>query len=275
MPVDNVTIVIPARYASSRFPGKPLALLAGKPLIRHVYEQATRVPKVAQVLVATDDARIHESVENFGGCSMMVAKPCRTGTDRVAEAIKKIPCEIVVNLQADEILLSPDFLLDLINPFLANDAEMGTLCRPVTCREEFAESSVVKVVMDRQRKALYFSRSPIPHVRDHGHETPSFASHHLGVYIFRRDTLHHFAALPSGELEEAEQLEQLRALEHGIPIHVWETSHTSLRIDTPKDLERANASWDEIIRSCSFTPEAKVGVKGKRATGVNHHESTQ
>ena len=255
MPVDNphVTIVIPARYASSRFPGKPLALLAGKPLIRHVYEQAARVPKVAEVLVATDDVRIHESVERFGGRSTMVTAPCRTGTDRVAEAVRELSCEIVVNLQADEILLSPDLLPDLIDPFLAGDAEMGTLCRPLEHGEEFAHSSVVKVVTDRQGRALYFSRSPIPHVRDRTHDTPPFASLHLGVYIFRRDTLNRFAALPSGELEEAEKLEQLRALEHGIPIHVWQTTHASLRIDTQEDLERANASWDELIRSCSLS----------------------
>ena len=256
MPVDNphVTIVIPARYASSRFPGKPLALLAGKPLIRHVYEQAARVPKVAEVLVATDDARIHESVERFGGRSTMVTTPCRTGTDRVAAAIQALPGEIIVNLQADEILLSPGLLLDLIDPFLAGDAEMGTLCRPLESREEFEQSSVVKVVTDGQGRALYFSRAPIPHVRDRAHDASPFASLHLGVYIFRRDTLNRFAALPSGELEEAEKLEQLRALEHGIPIHVWQTTHASLRIDTQEDLEKANASWDDLIRSCSLSP---------------------
>ena len=256
MPVDNpqVTIVIPARYASSRFPGKPLALLAGKPLIRHVYEQAARVPKVDLVLVATDDVRIHESVERFGGRSALVAGPCRTGTDRVAEAIRELPGEIIVNLQADEILLSPDLLLDLIDPFLAGDAEIGTLCRPLKGPDELTQSSVVKVVTDRQRRALYFSRAPIPHVRDRAHDAPPFASLHLGVYIFRRDTLNRFASLPSGKLEEAEKLEQLRALEHGIPVHVWETSHASLRIDTEEDLERANATWDELIRSCSLSP---------------------
>ena len=249
MPVHSphVTIVIPARYASSRFPGKPLAILAGKPLIQHVYEQAVRVPKVAGVLVATDDARIHESVEQFGGRSAMVTTPCRTGTDRVAEAIRQLPCEIVVNLQADEILLSPDLLLDLIDPFLAGDAEMGTLRRPLTCQDEFAQPSVVKVVTDRQGKALYFSRAPIPHVRNHVRDNPPFASLHLGVYIFRRHTLNRFASLPSGELEEAEKLEQLRALEHGIPIHVWETNHASLRIDIQEDLAKANASWDELM----------------------------
>ena len=251
MSVDNphVMIVIPARYASSRFPGKPLALLAGKPLIRHVYEQAVQVPKIAQVLVATDDVRIHESVKNFGGRSTMVTAPCRTGTDRVAEAVRRIPCEVIVNLQADEILFSPDLLLDLIEPFLDSDAEMGTLRRPLEDHKAWAQSSAVKVVTDQQGNALYFSRSPIPHVRDqaHGASVPSFAWLHLGVYIFRRATLSRLTMLPSGELEEAEKLEQLRALEHGISIHVWDTAHASLRIDTAKDLEMANASWDELL----------------------------
>lgn len=241
----NLAIVIPVRYASSRFPGKPLALLAGKPLIQHVYEQAARVPTSAQVLVATDDARIHETVRAFGGRAAMVTKPCRTGTDRVAEAVQQLSCDVVVNLQGDEILLSPDLLTDLINPFLAGTAEMGTLRRPLKHRDELDQSSVVKVVTDQQGRALYFSRAPIPHMRDQVRSSPPFAFLHVGVYIFRRTTLHRFAALPSGKLEEAEKLEQLRALEHGIPIHVWDTTHASLRIDTPEDLERANKSWEK------------------------------
>ncbi len=266
MPMDSphVTIVIPARYASSRFPGKPLALLAGKPLIQHVYEQAVRVPNVAEVLVATDDVRIHECVERFSGRSMMVTAPCRTGTDRVAQAIEGLPCEIVVNLQADEILLSPDLLLDLIDPFLAGNAEIGTLCRPLNRGEEFVQASAVKVVTDRQGRALYFSRAPIPHVRDQDHGASPFASLHLGVYIFRRGTLHRFASLPSGALEEAEKLEQLRALEHGIPIHVWETNHTSLRIDTKEDLEKIHASWNE--RTAKRVPVENSHARIMRAT---------
>jgi len=240
-----IVIVIPARHASSRFPGKPLALLQGKPLIHHVYEQAARVPHVTRVLVATDDARIHETVRTCGGCSMMITEPCRTGTDRVARAIRDIPCDVVVNLQGDEIPASPALVADVITPFLASDAEMGTLCRPFTDLTEFVHPSLVKVVTDRQGKALYFSRSPIPHVRDRASD-PSIqplASLHVGVYIFRRETLHRVAALPSGPLEQAEQLEQLRALEHGIPVHVWNTAQASLRIDTPEDLRTANDTW--------------------------------
>lgn len=248
-PVPSVTIVIPARYASSRFPGKPLALLAGKPLIHHVYEQATRVPNVDRVLVATDDVRIHESMLKIGGHSTMVTDPCRTGTDRVARAVRDVPCDVVVNLQADEVLLSPDLLLDVINPFLAGDAAIGTLRRPLKDRAEFMQSSVVKVVTDRQGRALYFSRAPIPTLRGRERDAtvPPFASLHVGVYIFRRESLERFAALPSGELEQAEQLEQLRALEHGMSIHVWETAHASLRIDTEEDLNVANASWDALM----------------------------
>ncbi len=249
MPVTNppaIVIIIPARHASSRFPGKPLALLAGKPLIHHVYERAARVPGVARVLVATDDARIHETVQHFGGHSTMIVEPCRTGTDRVARAIQDVPCDVVVNLQADEIPASPDLVTDLINPFLASDAEMGTLCRPSNVHAECAHPSVVKVVTDQRGRALYFSRSPIPYVRDQppGLSVPPFASLHVGVYIFRRDTVHRFAALPSGPLEQAENLEQLRALEHGIPIHVWDTAQTSLRIDTPEDLKTARETLE-------------------------------
>ncbi len=252
MPAPNppaIVIVIPARYASSRFPGKPLALLAGKPLIRHVHEQASRVPNVARVLVATDDARIHKTVHDGGGCAVMVTEPCRTGTDRVARAIRDVPCDVVVNLQADEILTSPDLVMDVITPFLAGDADMGTLCRPLTDQADLAHPAVVKVVTDRHGKALYFSRSPIPHVRDPspGSSVPRFASLHVGVYIFRRETVHRFAGLPSGPLEQAEHLEQLRALEHGIPIHVWETAQTSLRIDTPEDLQTANDTWTGVM----------------------------
>ena len=227
-----------------------------------------RVPKV-KVLVATDDARIHESVRRFGGWSTMVTEPCRTGTDRVAAAVRELSCEIVVNLQADEIPFSPDLLLDLIDPFLASDAQMGTLRRPLLGGEEFTCPSVVKVVTDRQGRALYFSRAPIPHVRDSVREDGSpFAALHVGVYIFRRQTLNRFAALASGELEQAERLEQLRALEHGIPIQVWDTAHASLRIDTREDLERAEASWDEL--RAGRVP----GDSESQKTGRGFHEGT-
>ncbi|MCH7615361.1 MAG: 3-deoxy-manno-octulosonate cytidylyltransferase [Nitrospinae bacterium] len=244
-----VTIVIPARYESSRFPGKPLAQLAGKPLIQHVYEQAICVPKVDQVIVATDDSRIQQAVEKFGGVVQIITAPCRTGTDRVAEVGRSLSSEVIVNLQADEILLNPDILNDLIDPFLADTAPMGTLKRQIEHQDEFFQPSVVKVVTNQEGMALYFSRASIPHTRDQvvqGQPAP-FASSHVGVYIFKRTTLLQFAELPTGKLEEAEKLEQLRALEHGIPIKVWETKQPSLRIDTPEDLAEANRSWERLM----------------------------
>ncbi len=249
MSKPSLTIVIPARYESSRFPGKPLAQLAGKPLIQHVYEQAIRVPHVDHVMVATDDTRIHKAVEEFGGVAQMVTVPCRTGTDRVAEVSRGLSSDVIINLQADEILLSPDILNDLINPFLKNPVPLGTLKRKIDAHDEFLQPSVVKVVTDEKGNALYFSRASIPHTRDQprqGQAAP-FAWIHLGVYIFQRATLFQFTELPTGTLEDMEKLEQLRALEHGIPITVWETTQQSLRIDTPEDLLEANRSWDRLM----------------------------
>jgi len=246
---SSITIVIPARYESSRFPGKPLAQLAGKPLIQHVYEQAIRVSRVDQVIVATDDSRIQRAVELFGGVAQMITAPCRTGTDRVAEVSRSLSSEVIVNLQADEVFFNPVILNDLIDPFLANPSPMGTLKRSIEHQDEFLQSSVVKVVTDQEGRALYFSRASIPHTRDQADQgqTAPFASIHLGVYIFKRTTLLQFSELPTGTLEDTEKLEQLRALEHGIPIKVWETKQPSLRIDTPEDLAEANRSWERLM----------------------------
>ncbi|GJL53914.1 MAG: 3-deoxy-manno-octulosonate cytidylyltransferase [Nitrospirales bacterium] len=241
----SVGVLIPARYGSSRFPGKPLALLAGRPLIQHVYEAAAKVPEISDVRVVTDDDRIVRTVEQFGGHVMRIDTPCRTGTDRIAKAATQLDCSVLVNLQADEIPLHPSLLRDLIDPFLQSDHVMGTLKRRLSAAEDVEDTSLVKVVTDTQHNALYFSRLPIPYVRDsHTHVTESVAHYgHLGVYIFQRETLLQFADLPTGALEDAEKLEQLRALEHGIPIHVWETTHTSLRIDRPEELKAAEDQY--------------------------------
>lgn len=251
-PAPAVTVVIPARYGSSRFPGKPLAKLAGKPMIQHVYERVQHAPMVHQVLVATDDRRIETAVKGFGGQVLLMQEPYRTGTDRVAGVARQVPGDIFVNVQGDEIALHPDLFGDLIVPFLASDAEMGTLKRRLTVAEEIVTPGVVKVVTDQTGHALYFSRAPIPHVRD-GEGTPgSSGLHyvHLGIYIYRRATLLRIADLPTSRLEEAEKLEQLRALEQGVRIRVWDTRHPSLRIDTPQDLEAA-AKTLERLTSCS------------------------
>ena len=235
----SVMVVIPARYGSSRFPGKPLVMLGRKPMIQHVYEQAAACRVVAEVLVATDDERIKEAVEGFGGRVAMVAGDYRTGTDRVAGVARLFGCDYFVNLQGDEIPLQPELLTDLIKPFLESGAGMGTLKRTIESTEEVHNPSVVKVVTDHLGNALYFSRAPIPLVRDDASRRGVAGVHyiHLGLYMYRRDTLLKLAALPTGRLEDAEKLEQLRALEHGIPIRVWETKHASLRIDTPEDVE--------------------------------------
>ena len=248
-----IGVLIPARYGSSRFPGKPLAQLAGKPLIQHVYEAAVKVPHVSDVRVVTDDDRIVRAVEAFDGQVMVIDSPCRTGTDRVAKAAANISCSVVVNLQADEIPLQPSLLSNLIDPFLESDAQIGTLKRKIESQEEFKDTALVKVVTDSRDNALYFSRSPIPHVRDIRPDDSKDVAHygHLGIYIFRYETLLRFADLPTGVLEDAEKLEQLRALEHGIPIRVWETKHSSLRIDRPEELETVSTQFLEYLQKPS------------------------
>lgn len=235
----SVTVVIPARFGSSRFPGKPLVMLGQKPMIQHVYEQAAACSVVKEVLVATDDERIRQAVIGFGGRAALIGGNYRTGTDRVAGAARKFGGEYFLNLQGDEIPLQPDLLADLIEPFIKSGAGMGTLKRMIDSTEDVHNPSVVKVVTDELGNALYFSRAPIPLVRDDPSRQAVGGLHyiHLGLYIYRRDVLLRLAGLPTGRLEDAEKLEQLRALEHGIPIRVWETKRASLRVDTPEDLE--------------------------------------
>ncbi len=234
----SVIVVIPARYGSSRFPGKPLVKLLGKPMIQHVYERALACRVVSDVLVATDDDRIRQAVEQFGGRVVMTADSYRTGTDRVAGVARTFSGQYFLDLQGDEIPLDPDLLADLIEPFVESGAEMGTLKRAIDSTDDLYNPAVVKVVTDRHGDALYFSRAPIPLVRDDPSRRTVHGLHyiHLGLYIYTRATLLKFAALPTGVLEDAEKLEQLRALEYGIRIRVWETTQVSLRVDRPEDV---------------------------------------
>jgi 3-deoxy-manno-octulosonate cytidylyltransferase (CMP-KDO synthetase) len=213
-------------------------MLGSKPLIQYVYEQAAACRAVTKVLVATDDVRIQWAVEQFGGRAVLITGDFRTGTDRVAGVARLQPDRLFLNLQGDEIPLDPNLLTDLIEPFVDSGAEMGTLKRAIPTKEELHNPAVVKVVTDQRGCALYFSRAPIPLVRDDSSRGAVEGLHyiHLGVYIYTRDTLLKLTALPTGQLEEAEKLEQLRALDHGISIRVWETRHDSLRIDTPADV---------------------------------------
>ena len=236
-PKPDVTVVIPARYGSSRFPGKPMAMLNRKPIIQHVYEQAAACRMVSDVIVATDDERIQRTVEEFGGRAVLTTGDFRSGTDRVAHVARSTSGRFYLNLQGDEIPADPELLTDLIEPFIESGVGMGTLKRALQTAEDLHNPAVVKVVADRQGRALYFSRAPIPLIRDDPGRQAVQGLHyiHLGIYIFTRETLLRLASLPTGGLEEAEKLEQLRALDHGIGIQVWETRHASLRIDTPAD----------------------------------------
>jgi 3-deoxy-manno-octulosonate cytidylyltransferase (CMP-KDO synthetase) len=232
--------VIPARYASTRFPGKPLALLAGKPMIWHVWERCVRSGAFEAVGVATDDARIADAVRGFGGQVWLTSADCATGTDRVAQVALQLPdAQVLVNVQGDEPLISPAALGELASAFDDPAVQMATLVRPLA-EDELANPNVVKAVVGLRGDALYFSRAPIPFQRDAGaaHAHPvRFA--HLGLYGYRRQTLLALAALPPSPLEQVERLEQLRALENGIRIRCQLTHWRSVGVDTPEDLVTA------------------------------------
>jgi len=235
----QIVAVIPARYASSRLPGKPLADIAGQPMIEHVYRRAADTPGVDAVIVATDDERIAAAVERFGGIARMTRAAHQTGTDRVAEIALELPCDIIVNVQGDLPLIEPGMIAEVIEPLSADAAvTMSTLCRATADASEYQNPNVVKVVTDRNGDALYFSRAPIPYVRDS--RGPAEGGHyvHVGLYGYRREFLIAFAALPRTPLEQAESLEQLRALEHGFRIRTVETKYESIEVDTLEDLER-------------------------------------
>ena len=235
----RVAVIIPARYGAQRFPGKPIADLAGKPLISHVVERARRARGVDAVAVATDDRRIAQAAEKAGAGAIMTGAAA-TGTDRVAEAARRLEprAGIVVNLQGDEPLLDPRALEALIAAMHEQEPLMATLARPLE-PDELDRPQVVKVVCDRHGDALYFSRAAIPHRRAGG--MSPLARAHVGVYAFAAEALETFAALPPGELEREESLEQLRALENGLKIRVVDTRYRGFGVDTPDDLERARA----------------------------------
>ncbi len=239
--------IIPARYASTRFPGKPLQLLGGKPIIQHVWERAKSV--MSHVFVATDDERIAQCVEQFGGKAVMTSTHHRSGTDRCREAYEKcgIEADVVVNIQGDEPFIAASQLETLMRQFDDAATDIATLVRPFGPTATFRDISnpnTPKVVVSREGFALYFSRSVIPYLR--GVEPEEWASRHeylahIGLYAYRTDTLQRLAAMAPGLLEQAESLEQLRWLEAGLHIKVGRTDVTTIGIDTPEDLQRAEA----------------------------------
>ena len=235
--------VIPARYGSTRFPGKALADLNGKPIIQHVVERARCVGGFDRILVATDDDRILSAAKGFGCESVMTSSDLLSGTDRVAAALRGISADVVVNLQGDEPMIDPGSVDRLVSLFHEDPTvEMASLMCPIGDEETFEKPSVVKVVVDGRSDALYFSRAPIPYPRDG--EFPD-AHQHVGIYGFRREVLERFVKWPPGKLEETEKLEQLRALERGVRIRMIEVSHAGIGIDTPEDLEKARSLLSE------------------------------
>ena len=247
-----VVAIIPVRYGSTRFPGKPLATIGGKPMVQHVYESVSRARGLDRVMVATDDRRILETVKDFGGEAVLTSKSHVSGTDRLAEVAKKIKAEWVVNVQGDLPFVRPQTIARTLKP-LCRDRSicMGTARTPIYEKEEWFSPNVVKVVTNAKGFALYFSRAPIPHIRQHAgsanhsrlsaelQEGKIWGYRHVGVYAYRRDFLLKFSRLRPTSLERTEGLEQLRALAHGYRIRVMDVDDPSVEVDTPEDLKKA------------------------------------
>jgi 3-deoxy-manno-octulosonate cytidylyltransferase (CMP-KDO synthetase) len=251
----KITAVIPARYASTRFPGKALAEIDGRPMIQHVFERAAQSKLVSRVIVATDDTRIADAVRNFGGEAVMTSASHETGTDRLAEVAVGLDADIIVNVQGDEPLIDPTMIDQAIQPLLEEpDLLMGTVKTRIKCLHDFLSPNVVKVVTDNIGNALYFSRSPLPFFRDKWKDLKddSFCCgkllcyKHVGMYVYRRDFLLKFAAMPATFLEISEKLEQLRAIENGVKIRVVETEFESIGVDTPDDLVKAQGQYRKL-----------------------------
>ena len=242
---NRTAAIIPARFASTRFPGKVLAELCGKPMIQWVYEKAAS--SIAnEVLVATDNQDVLETVEAFGGNAVLTSADHPSGTDRICEAAREIDCDIIVNIQGDEPLIPVEVINDLIVLMQSNpEIEMGTVGVPGS-RDELTDPNKVKVVVDNFDFALYFSRALIPFLREGGVDTQVLL--HWGIYAYRKATLEQFVSLPEGTLETCEKLEQLRALENGIKIYLMRSSLESIGVDTPEDLKIAEARLCEAIQ---------------------------
>jgi 3-deoxy-manno-octulosonate cytidylyltransferase (CMP-KDO synthetase) len=254
-----IVAIIPARYGSTRLPGKPLSDIHGKPMVQHVHERVRLARSVERVLVATDDERIVRAVQGFGGEAVRTSPDRATGTDRVAEVARGIEAEIVVNVQGDEPMLDPDWI-DAAVAALRADAgpSIATLSLPLAGAHELADPSVVKVVVDGRGDALYFSRCPIPYVRLAEADArraadvvveQGLARRHVGLYAYRREALARLAGLPPSPLERAEGLEQLRALQHGMRMRVVERQEAAgVAVDTPADLQRVRELLAELAR---------------------------
>jgi 3-deoxy-manno-octulosonate cytidylyltransferase (CMP-KDO synthetase) len=238
--------IIPARYASTRFPGKPLVDIAGKSMIQRVYEQARKCNQLSEVVVATDDARIFDHVVAFGGGAVMTSPDHQSGTDRCAEVALKHPdYDVVINIQGDEPYIDPEQITKLISCFNDAETQIATLIKKVVTEQELHNTNSPKVIINRDFEAIYFSRSPLPYIR--GQEESTWLQHftyfkHIGIYGYRADILRQITKLPLSSLEKAESLEQLRWIENGYRIKVAETELETYAIDTPEDLKKTNQS---------------------------------
>jgi len=241
----QIVVIIPARYSSTRFEGKPLVPIKGKPMIQRVYECAKMSEIVNDVAVATDDQRISDAVAEFGGQAIMTGADNRTGTDRVAEAADKMGLDlddIIINIQGDQPLVVPQHLADVVKPFGSEtDVEMSTLAFKIVNQDEITNPKDCKVTFDSQGCALYFSRSPIPCARDTDTEFDTYK--HLGIYAYTRRFLEKFRRFTEGKLEAVEKLEQLRVLEHGHRIRVVVTNYDSPEVDVPEDIDRIEKTF--------------------------------
>ncbi len=249
----SAIVIIPCRYASTRFPGKPLQPLMGKPMIQHVYERARKAAKIKGIFVATDSLEIFDAVERFGGKAVITSDRHQSGTDRIAEAFLKIQQmyggfvekDIIVNVQGDEPMIMPEMVDDVIELLQDSRASIGTLARKIDRAADISDPNTVKVVFNMESFALYFSRSPIPYFRDewkdlaHIRASLSYEVYkHIGIYAYTGDFLLKFIELPVSRLESIEKLEQLRALENGYRIKIATTMYETIGVDTPEDLER-------------------------------------
>ena len=233
----KVVAVIPARYASTRFSGKPLALLNGKPIIKHVYEAADSSGLFTKVVVATDDERIFSAIKEFGGNVAMTSQNHKSGTDRVVEVCQNLDCDIVVNIQGDEPFVNKKVLSDIILAFEDKRTQVATLYHEILDKNDITNPNVVKIVFDKEGFAMYFSRFAIPYNRDKQDDVAYYK--HIGIYAFKRDILFKFASLSQSYYEKIEKLEQLRLLENSIKIKMIKTDYKGFGIDMPQDLEKA------------------------------------
>jgi len=238
----NILGIIPARYASTRFPGKPLVDIAGKSMIQRVYEQAKKCVHLTEVIVATDDERIYKHVHDFGGSAIITSPDHQSGTDRCAEVALKHPqYDVIINIQGDEPYIDPEQISKLAFCFQNSDTQIATLIKKISTEQELFNTNSPKVVINKLSEAVYFSRSPLPHIR--GQEQTEWLKHytyfkHIGIYGYRADILQQITQLPVSSLEKAESLEQLRWIENGYRIKVAETELETYAIDTPEDLEK-------------------------------------